>query len=82
MRIKTKNEFKRDFGASWRGDVEYSFPEHMDGILGRKLTKEQERSIANGSSTLRFDSRLYYISKDMLIISHRFDRIKNGLKQT
>lgn len=39
-RFKTKVEFETDYGCFWRSRVLYSFPEHMDFLLGTDYHKE------------------------------------------
>ena len=39
-RFKTLFEFQSEFGIDWRRRVPYSFPSHMDYLLGKDYFKE------------------------------------------
>lgn len=58
-RIKTKEEFIRDFGQGWRKVVRYSFTPDMDYLLGQPLESYNPNSLGNLADQ-------WSISKDMV----------------
>jgi hypothetical protein len=55
-RIKTKEEFKKEFGENWRVIVKHGFVEGMDPLLGVKFDGYFDRKLGGWS-----------ISRDMVI---------------
>jgi len=66
-RIKTKDEFIREFGDNWRDKVYAGFTPKMDSLFNRTLTESEYNELCSKRG-LRLPSGIYSwgISEDMV----------------
>lgn len=62
-RIKTKEEFVKEFGPLWRRLVKDSFTESMDHLFGDLISNEEYEDILRFG---RCEHKRWYITKDMI----------------
>lgn len=62
-RIKTKEEFRQEFGKRWRSTLpsKCNFPEEMDFLLGQHLTETFSKSFLLEIKTNRFGTDLSFL---------------------
>lgn len=64
MRVKTKEEFEKEFGANWRERIEQTYPVFMDMYLGKKLP-DREAGLMRVLGKVFYDN--YLFTKDMVV---------------
>lgn len=69
-RIKTEEEFVKEFGSNWREEIHLGWAEHMDYLFGKPIIDKTFKKVNNIDSNTIYrtnDGSQWNISKDMIM---------------